>query len=187
MLCLHDGPELNGTMMDDKDFGADAAHSGPRGNRTSGRNGAGGGARANGQQEKAGGFALDPMSLTEGILRRWHWMALVGGLFAVVVFFYTKHIWRNAYTASVQLVRFEALNSTVFYKPRQLTDQTFASYLKSPELLRRIASEARPPLSPSALSSRVMISPSDGLICRPPATTFLIAPTNSSGAVSFVM
>ena len=161
-------------MDDDKDFGADAAHSGPRGNRTSGRNGAGGGARANGQQEKAGGFALDPMSLTEGILRRWHWMALVGGLFAVVVFFYTKHIWRNAYTASVQLVRFEALNSTVFYKPRQLTDQTFASYLKSPELLRRIASEARPPLSPSALSSRVMISPvreSDVVVIMVGATT----------------
>src|SRR5713101_6462416 len=130
-------------MSDDKDFGADAAHNGPRPGRSPGRNGSPAGApRANGRQAKPGGFALDPMSLTEGVLRRWYWMVLIGALFAGVVSFYTKHIWRNAYTASVQLMRFETLNSTEYYKARQLTDQTFASYLKSPELLQSVSAKA---------------------------------------------
>ncbi|PYX66941.1 MAG: hypothetical protein DMG78_28475, partial [Acidobacteria bacterium] len=86
-------------------------------------------------------------------------MILVGGLFAGTVYFYTSHKWRNAYTASVQLVRFEAPNSTTFYKPRQLTDHTFASYLKAPELLQAVAPKAVPPISAGSLESRVLISP----------------------------
>ena len=97
-----------------------------------------------GPKAGSGGFALDAWTLTEGVLRRWHWILLSGLGFAAIVFLYTSHIWRNDYTASVQLIRFETQNSTVYYKPRQLTDHTFASLLKAPELLQMVGSNAAP-------------------------------------------
>jgi len=104
-------------------------------------------------------FALDPWVLVDGVVKRWYWMIIAAALLAVGAYFYTKHIWRNAYTASVQLIRFENQDQNARYKPRQLTDQTFASILKSPELLMRVATNAKPRLTPSSIASRVVISP----------------------------
>ncbi len=136
-------------MIADNDFGNTASH-GPRNRPPSG------GAP---RRPAKSGFALDPWVLAEGLARRWYWLILAAGVVAAASFFYTRHILRNAYTASVQLIRFETPNSTEFYKPRLLTDQTFASLLKSPELLQRVAKKAQPALTPASLASRLVVSP----------------------------
>src|ERR1700704_5854138 len=146
-------------MTDDRDFGPEA-HRGARPRQPAGPNGVSGNGRQHGgPQRRRGAFALDPWSLAEGVLRRWHWLILTAAVLAAIVFLYTKHIWRNAYTASVQLIRMEALNSTVYYKPRLLDDHRTASLLKSPELLAIVGQKPQPRLSPSEVASRVVISP----------------------------
>src|SRR5678816_2454056 len=106
-----------------------------------------------------GKLAVDPWTLTEAVLRRWYWVLLTAGLLAAGTYYFAEQRWHNFYTASVQLIRFEMPNSTEFYKPRQLTDATFASLLKAPELLKRIGGKAKPPISVEALTRRSVISP----------------------------
>ena len=117
------------------------------------------GGRPHRAENGAGNLAVDPWTLTEAVLRRWYWIFLVVGVLAGAAYYIAEQRWHNTYTASVQLIRFEMPNSTEFYKPRQLTDATFASLLKAPELLKRIAAKAKPSISPEALTKRSLISP----------------------------
>src|SRR3954468_7668534 len=146
-------------MMDDKYYRRER----PRGrceNRGYDRNGhRGGNGRSGSGQTNPFGLSIDPLALGEAVLRRWYWLLLAGLFVGASVYVVTHHFWRDSYTASVQLMRFENLNSTEFYKPRQLTDHTFASLLKAPELIQRISEKAQPRTTPYGLSARVTVSP----------------------------
>src|SRR6266850_1827861 len=140
-------------MMDEKNNRYDR----PRGRRETPRHSA-----RNGRPHRAQnpfGLTIDPVTLAEAVLRRWYWLLLAALFVGASAYFVTHHLWRDTYTASVQLMRFDTPNSTEYYKPRILTDHTFASLLKAPELIQRISENARPRTTPYALSSRVTVSP----------------------------
>jgi hypothetical protein len=111
------------------------------------------------RQNEEGTVSLDPWALTEAALRKWYWIFLACGLLAAGAYLYTDQRWRDSYRVSVQLVRFEMPNSTEYYKPRQLTDATFANFLRDPELLKRIGAQSKPPMSADAVAKWSMISP----------------------------
>ncbi len=146
-------------MIDDKYYRRERPR-GRRENRGYDRNGhRGGNGRSGSGQTNPFGLSIDPLALGEAVLRRWYWLLLAGLFVGASVYVVTHHFWRDSYTASVQLMRFENLNSTEFYKPRQLTDHTFASLLKAPELIQRISEKAQPRTTPYGLSARVTVSP----------------------------
>jgi len=109
--------------------------------------------------ESTGGLSVDPWTMTDAVLRRWYWIALAAVLLAAAAYFFTKQRWHSFYTASVRLIRFEMVNSTAYYKPAQLTDATFASLLKAPELLKRVSEKSKPRISPESLTKRSVVSP----------------------------
>jgi len=106
-----------------------------------------------------GGAPFSPWPLFETVARRWFSLALAGCAMAVLAFLAGTMLWQTRYTASAQLLRFDTPNNSELFKPRQLSEQTFASILRSPELLRDVSALTKPPSSPERLASSLAIVP----------------------------
>jgi len=103
--------------------------------------------------------SFDPWPWVEVCLRRSHWMILAAVLLAAAGAYVGWERWHANYTATVQLIRFEPQNTSEFFKPREYTEHTFASLLKSPELLQRISKQANPQISADQLAATVRVLP----------------------------
>jgi capsular polysaccharide biosynthesis protein len=98
-------------------------------------------------------------SLIEALLRRWRWLAQGGGVLALLGFLLGLMVWRTHYSVSTQLIRYDSPTSQEVFGYRQISGQTLASVLRTPELLRRVAANARPPMSEEALAANLRITP----------------------------
>jgi len=103
--------------------------------------------------------AFSPWPLFERLIAQWHWLLLGGCAAAVLGLLTGIALWQTRYTANAQLLRFETPNNSEYFKPRQLSEQTFASLLRSPELLRDVSAQTKPPLSPEQVASSLTVAP----------------------------
>ena len=90
------------------------------------------------------------------LLQRWYWLALGAILCAAGFFYLGSKVVKPKFTASAQLLRSE---TPEFFKASQLTPETFSGLIKSPELLRKVGEQAKPPLSPERLIKCIKIEP----------------------------
>jgi len=105
------------------------------------------------------GAPFNPWPLVETVARRWFTLALAGCAMAVLAFVAGTMLWKTRYTAGAQLLRFDTPNNSELFKPRQLSEQTFASILRSPELLRDVSALVKPPLNPDQLAASLTVVP----------------------------
>lgn len=98
-------------------------------------------------------------SLVEALIVRWRWL-LIGSV-SVAAFFALLGLarWSTNYIAISKLMRYESPNNEEIFRPRQVEPQTFALMLRSPELLRRVASLIDPAETPGRLATRVRVAP----------------------------
>ena len=101
--------------------------------------------------------AVDIWMAIELFMRRWYWFFLAGPLLAVGGYFAGQTLFKPGYTATATLLRVDTENATEYYKPKQLSADTFGALMQSPELLQRIAKLAQPPLSPDQLKALVQV------------------------------
>ncbi len=78
---------------------------------------------------------------------------------AMVGLFCGLWLWKDSYTASAQLLRQASSHVMEVLGDRELDPNTYASLLRAPELLQRVASNARPPVPPEWLAKRLNITP----------------------------
>ena len=97
--------------------------------------------------------------LAEAVLRRWRWLLLGGVLLALGGFLLGWAMWKPHYSVSAQLIRYDSPNAQEVFGFRQVTAQTLASVLRAPELLRRVAEQARPRMSMDALAETLKVTP----------------------------
>jgi protein involved in polysaccharide export with SLBB domain/capsular polysaccharide biosynthesis protein len=91
--------------------------------------------------------------------RRWPWL-LIGTVATALIGFYAGlSLWKSTYTATANLVRYESPNATELVSFPQIAPQTFATLLRSPELLRRVGIEALPPLPAEAVNNALRVIP----------------------------
>jgi protein involved in polysaccharide export with SLBB domain/capsular polysaccharide biosynthesis protein len=100
---------------------------------------------------------IDGWFVAELLLGRWRWMVLSGCLLAALGCCAGMLAWKRTYTATAQLLRFEPMATGDFFKPQPISSDTFASMLKSPELLKGVALNLNPPLLPETLAKCVLI------------------------------
>lgn len=107
---------------------------------------------------------FDPIRLVEVIKRKWYLWAGAGAFLFVTGILYTFLITRSS--VSVQLMRREvpklfqgSTENGEGFKPQQFTEQTLAALIKNPEVLRRVAAKAQPPISPAKLSYTLLVIP----------------------------
>src|SRR5437870_5266984 len=83
--------------------------------------------------------AADALPFLEALRRHWWWLAAGGAAFALVGFLFSIAVWKDSYTASAQLLRQEPERLTEVLGERELASDTYASLLRAPELLQRVA------------------------------------------------
>lgn len=99
------------------------------------------------------------MPFIENLLR--HWPLLVMGAVAmgVIGVLVGAFFWHPNFSASAQLVAYESPNATEVFGQRQVSPQTIASVLKSPELFREIGARMDPPVTATELTGLIEITP----------------------------
>ena len=102
--------------------------------------------------------APDLWPFADALGRHWKWLLFGGGIFALIAFSGGMLLWKNSYTASAQLVREAPTRVTEVLGDRELDPNTYASLLRSPELVQRVASQATPPLSVEKLTKKLNIT-----------------------------
>lgn len=93
------------------------------------------------------------------IRQRLKWMILSAFLFAAIGFAASWILFKPSYMASARLVRTDSPRIAAVFNYQTLTPQTFASLLKSPELMERVAKEAKPSISADRLVKSLRLTP----------------------------
>jgi protein involved in polysaccharide export with SLBB domain/capsular polysaccharide biosynthesis protein len=95
----------------------------------------------------------------EVLLHRWHWLvlgALIGGAgFYLLASGYVK----PKFTAMAQLRRLEPRGVSENFKGNPISADTFASLIKSQEVLRKTGEEVNPPVLPEILGKLIKVEP----------------------------
>jgi protein involved in polysaccharide export with SLBB domain/capsular polysaccharide biosynthesis protein len=103
--------------------------------------------------------AGDFWPFVEALGRRWGWLFLGGATLGLAGLWIGRSLWQSSYTAPAQLIRYDSPNVAEVFGFRPAAPQTFASLLRSPELLRRVGAKASPPISGDALASALRVMP----------------------------
>lgn len=114
-------------------------------------------------EEESFRLPFDPIRLIEVLKHKWYWWVGAGALLFLAGILYTFSITRTA--ISLQLMRrevpslFRATENSEGFKPQQFNENTLAALIKNPEVLRRVAAKAIPPITPGKLSSSLLVVP----------------------------
>lgn len=103
--------------------------------------------------------AADLLPFVNALGRRWKWLLIGGVAMALVGLASGLFLFKNSYTASAQLLRQASAQVTEVLGDRELDPNTYAGLLRAPELLQRVAAQARPPVPPEWLAKRLNITP----------------------------
>ena len=103
--------------------------------------------------------AADLLPFVNALGRRWKWLFVGAGGMAMVGLLCGLLLWKNSYTASAQLLRQASAHVMEVLGDRELDPNTYASLLRAPELLQRVAAQARPPLPAESLARKLNITP----------------------------
>ena len=102
--------------------------------------------------------AADFLPFVDALGRHWQWL-LIGGLaMAMVGLVCSLLLWKNSYTASAQLLRQASAHAMDVLGERELEPDTYASLLRAPEILQRVAAQASPPLPAESLAKILNIT-----------------------------
>lgn len=101
----------------------------------------------------------DFLPFVDALGRRWKWLMLGGAAMAVLGLLGGLALWQNSYTASAQLLRQSSAQVMEVLGDREMEPNTYASLLRAPQLLQRVAAKARPPLTTEFLSKHLNITP----------------------------
>ena len=93
--------------------------------------------------------------------QRWRWLATGALVFGLLAGLAGSVLWKRSFTAVAVMLRFDPIGVSDSLKPAPLSSDTFAGLLKAPELLQKVASEAKPPTTPEILSKSVFIKTDD--------------------------
>jgi protein involved in polysaccharide export with SLBB domain/capsular polysaccharide biosynthesis protein len=103
--------------------------------------------------------SFDFLALAQAVLKQWYWMVLGALLLGGAGAYFGMRLWKPSFTATAELMRFEAPNNTELYKPRQLNERTFADLLQAPDLLESVAMKSRNQALTRQLLHSLMVAP----------------------------
>ena len=103
--------------------------------------------------------AADLLPFVNALVRRRKWLLLGGLAMAMFGLLCGVLLWKNSYTASARLLRQASSHVLEVLGDRELDPKTYASLLRAPELLQRVAAQASPPVPPEWLAKRLNITP----------------------------
>lgn len=101
---------------------------------------------------------IDAWCIAEIVLERWPWLVISAIVLAALGLAAGMLGWTKTCTATAQLMRFEPIATGDYFKPTSLSQDTFTSLLKSPELLQEVSTNVHPNVSTDMLAKIVIVS-----------------------------
>ena len=102
--------------------------------------------------------AADFLPFVDALARRWKWLLIGGTVMAVFGALCGLLLLKNSYTASAQLLRQSSAHVLNVLGARELDPNTYTSLLRAPELLQRVAAQARPAIPAESLAKMLNIT-----------------------------
>jgi protein involved in polysaccharide export with SLBB domain/capsular polysaccharide biosynthesis protein len=102
------------------------------------------------------GQVLDFWTALDILANRWHWLAIGGILLAGVFFYLGSNLIKDKWTATAQLRRNDLPEP---FKANPTSPETFAALIRAPELLRKVAESADPPMMAEDLARGLKVDP----------------------------
>jgi len=118
---------------------------------------ANGAPHTNGHSAQPSGSTL--WAVADLLAHRWGSLALGFLAGAALFWFLGSHFVKPKYTATAQMVREESLGVPEFLKAAPITAETFAGLIRSPELFRRVGTNAHPPIPPEIMAKCIKVDP----------------------------
>ncbi|MEO5959878.1 MAG: polysaccharide biosynthesis/export family protein [Opitutaceae bacterium] len=101
-------------------------------------------------------LSVDVRSLLVPASRRWPWMIL-GAMLGVGGGWMLGHsLWRDTYTATAKLERYDPPLATDAYNPRPLTVPTLVHIIQSPDFFLRVGRQWNPPMSGGQVAAHLL-------------------------------
>lgn len=102
------------------------------------------------------GQVLDFWTALDILANRWHWLAIGGIILAGAFFFLGSNLIKDKWTATAQLRRNDMPEP---FKANPTSPETFAALIRAPELLRKVAEQADPPMMAEDLARSLKVDP----------------------------
>ncbi len=96
-------------------------------------------------------------SALEFLLWRWHWLVLGTVIGAAGFYLLGNHFVRPKFTAFGQLLRYEALGKSEYFKTTPISGDTFSALIRAPELLKSVGEQVVPSIRPEIFSKLIKV------------------------------
>ena len=110
----------------------------------------------NGHSKKA---RIDAWLVLDLLLQRWHWLFIGTCISASCFYLLAWSFVHPKYTASAQLLRYEAPGKSDYFKTAPISGDTFAALIRAPELLQSVGQRAIPPVSADTFNKCIKVDP----------------------------
>ena len=91
---------------------------------------------------------------------RWRWLAMGALLCSLAALAGAIRLVGPKFTATAQLLRYATPGVSDFFKQDgPMSPETFAALIQAPEILRRVAEKAVPPIPPESLAKQIKVDP----------------------------
>ena len=113
-------------------------------------------------EERPMRLPFDVARVVDALKSKWPIWFGIGLICGIIVFLWT--FWETRSSVSIQLMKretphlFRASEDLNVYKPVMLSDPTLVGLVKSPEVMQRVASKAKPPVSVGKLSGSLVVT-----------------------------
>src|SRR5258708_4952562 len=118
---------------------------------------------SNGSGSHTNGHARTPqvtfLSVMDLVLQRWHWLILGGAFGAACFYLLGVQLIKPKFTATAQLIRYEAPGRSEMFKTTPVSGDTFSAIIRAPELLQDVCQRAMPPMAPELFTKSIKVDP----------------------------
>lgn len=99
------------------------------------------------------------LSVMDLVVQRWHWLVLGAGCGAAAFYMLGLQVIKSKFTATAQLIRYEAPGRSESFKTTPVSGDTFSAIIRAPELLQAVGRSAVPPVAPELLAKSMKVEP----------------------------
>ena len=90
---------------------------------------------------------------------RWHWLILGPAFGASLFFLLGTRMVKPKFTATAELLRYEALGKSDYFKTTPVSSETFVAMIRSPDLLRIVGANVVPRITPETFNKMIKVDP----------------------------